>query len=167
MAVFDAAIGRLLEHEGGYVNDPADPGGETRYGISKRAYPEEDIANLTVERAKELYRRDYWDALDLSDIEHQRIAAYVFDMAVNMGPERAVKVLQAALNALGETLARDGKLGPATRGALGRIRHVDRLLYAMISERGHYYVELTQVRPKLKRFFGGWILRAFDPLVET
>ena len=58
---FDKIIEVVLEHEGGYVNDPDDAGGETRYGISKRAYPDENIKELTVDRAKELYKRDYWD----------------------------------------------------------------------------------------------------------
>ena len=58
---FDEIIDVVLEHEGGYVNDPTDTGGETKYGISKRAYPDEDIKELTVERAKELYKKDYWD----------------------------------------------------------------------------------------------------------
>ena len=60
---FDVAFEKLIGHEGGYVNDARDPGGETQYGISKRAYPDEDIAGLTLERAKQIYRRDYWDAV--------------------------------------------------------------------------------------------------------
>ena len=60
---FDVAFEKLIGHEGGYVNDARDPGGETKYGISKRAYPDEDIAGLTLERAKQIYRRDYWDAV--------------------------------------------------------------------------------------------------------
>ena len=57
---FDVAFEKLIGHEGGYVNDARDPGGETKYGISKRAYPDEDIAGLTLERAKQIYRRDCW-----------------------------------------------------------------------------------------------------------
>ena len=57
---FDLAIPIVLENEGGYVNDPADPGGETKYGISKRSYPALDIKNLTVEQATAIYLRDFW-----------------------------------------------------------------------------------------------------------
>ena len=57
---FDDAIGIVLKHEGGYVNDKNDPGGETRYGISKRAYPDLDIKNLTISQATEIYKKDYW-----------------------------------------------------------------------------------------------------------
>ena len=58
---FDEIIEVVLHHEGGYVNDPKDPGGETNYGISKRAYPDVDIKNLTEDGAKDIYRRDYWE----------------------------------------------------------------------------------------------------------
>src|SRR5574343_326744 len=58
---FDQAFDRLIGHEGGYVFDPHDPGGETKFGISKRAYPALDIAALTLADAKAIYRRDYWD----------------------------------------------------------------------------------------------------------
>lgn len=163
MSSFDAAIGDLLAHEGGYVNDPVDPGGETKYGISKRAYPELDIAALTKAQATEIYRRDYWNRLRLSEIEDQRVAAYVFDMAVNHGPERAVKILQIGCNANGTRIVRDGQIGPRTLAAVGSVP-ADRLLKAMIAERGHFYVELTQVRPDQKKFFGGWIRRAFAVL---
>ena len=57
---FDQAFETLIGHEGGYVNDPRDPGGETKYGITKRQYPGEDIPNMTLVRAKDIYQRDYW-----------------------------------------------------------------------------------------------------------
>ena len=57
---FEEAFTRLIGHDGGYVNHPSDPGGETKFGISKRAYPGEDIAGLTLQHAKNIYYRDYW-----------------------------------------------------------------------------------------------------------
>jgi lysozyme family protein len=60
---FDQAFTRLLGHEGGYVNNPADPGGETNWGISKRSYPQVDIKALTQQQAKWIYQRDFWDPL--------------------------------------------------------------------------------------------------------
>ena len=60
MSNFDRAFRFLIGEEGGYVNDPADPGGETKFGISKRAYPQLDIKSLTLDQAKAIYRRDYW-----------------------------------------------------------------------------------------------------------
>ncbi|HKS75838.1 MAG TPA: glycosyl hydrolase 108 family protein [Terriglobales bacterium] len=83
-ANFDRAFGIVVGLEAGYVDDPADPGHETKYGISKRAYPHEDIPNMTLERAKFLYQRDYWNSHDLDSLEWGK-ALLVFDCAVNGG----------------------------------------------------------------------------------
>ena len=88
---FEDAFEFVVGEEGGYVNNPADPGGETKYGISKRAYPAEDIKNLTLDRAKALYKRDYWDALNL-DARPYREALCLFDCAVNNGVTRAREI---------------------------------------------------------------------------
>lgn len=81
---FDAAFAIVVGIEAGYVNDPRDPGGETKYGISKRAYPNEDIKNLTIERAKFLYLRDYWTNLGLDKLSWE-MALIEFDAAINQG----------------------------------------------------------------------------------
>ena len=65
---FETVVHMVLEHEGGYVNHPSDPGGETKYGISKRAYPDVDIAELTKDDAADLYKRDYWDRIKGDDL---------------------------------------------------------------------------------------------------
>lgn len=88
MADFDRSFRFLIGEEGGYVNDPADPGGETKFGISKRAYPHLDIKALTLEQAKAIYRRDYWDPLQL-DLRPWGPALVLFDAAVNHGLARA------------------------------------------------------------------------------
>jgi lysozyme family protein len=108
------AIDLILKLEGGYVNDPRDPGGETKYGISKKAHPNEDIANLTVERAREIYRADYWNptAARIYDVSN-RLAATLFDSAVNQGNGAAVQMLQGILHA-----KQDGIIGPLTVAAL-------------------------------------------------
>lgn len=105
---FDEAFEATIGHEGGYVNDPRDPGGETKFGISKQAYPGEDIPNMTLERAKELYRRDYWDKARCAEFP-AHVALQLFDAAVNHGVTAAVKILQGAVG-----VARDGKIGPRT-----------------------------------------------------
>jgi Glycosyl hydrolase 108 len=85
MTDFAAAVALVLEHEGGYVNDPNDPGGETNFGISKRAYPDLDIRALTREGAIGFYRRDYWTpAMDAAPT--QELANCALDCAVNQGP---------------------------------------------------------------------------------
>ena len=93
---FDTAMTAVLGYEGGYVNDPNDPGGETNWGISKRAYPNLDVKNLTRDGAIQIYRRDYWDALGC-DRFPSVIAIALFDAAVNQGPVAAVRILQRAL----------------------------------------------------------------------
>ncbi len=94
---FEEALAFVLAHEGGYSCDPRDPGGETKYGISRRSYPGLDIANLSREQAASIYRRDYWDALGLSRLPME-LALPIFDAAVNAGREPAVRWLQEALN---------------------------------------------------------------------
>lgn len=112
MTAFDQAFAIVVGHEGGYVNNPADPGGETKYGISKRAYPNVDIANLTLEQAEAIYKRDYWDKLYL-DTADASLALIAFDAAVNNGVGAATKWLQGALG-----VTADGIFGPQSQAAL-------------------------------------------------
>lgn len=96
MTVFEQAFERTVGHEGGYVDDKNDPGGETRYGISKRSYPNEDIPNLTLGRAREIYERDFWVQAGCH-LYPSKLAIEVFDASVHHGPSRAVRLLQEAL----------------------------------------------------------------------
>lgn len=105
---FSQALAFVLDHEGGYVNDTRDPGGETKYGISKRAYPDVLIADLTKDDAAAIYRRDYWDACRCDDLP-EAIAIMVFDAAVNQGVGAATRMLQAAAS-----VPVDGRIGPQT-----------------------------------------------------
>lgn len=84
VSYFDRAFGIVVGVEAGYVNDPKDPGGETKYGISKAQYPDLKIADITLEQAKAIYLRDYWNAHDLDSLEWGK-ALLVFDCAVNGG----------------------------------------------------------------------------------
>ena len=107
---FDTAFSRLIDSEGGYVNDPADPGGETKFGISKRSYPDVDIANLTLDEAKAIYLRDFWNPLGDA---HPAIKFQCFDFAVNSGIQTAIRKLQLAVG-----VADDGRWGPKSAAAL-------------------------------------------------
>jgi len=109
---FAQAFEKLMGHEGGYVNDKRDPGGETKYGISKRSYPGEDIAGMTIDRARAIYLRDYWGPAGC-DAVPPSVKFDLFDMAVNAGVKAAVRCLQRAA---GET--DDGVLGPRTLQAV-------------------------------------------------
>lgn len=109
---FDNSFTTLIGEEGGYSNDPQDPGGETKYGISKRSYPNLDIANLSLDDAKAIYKRDYWDAAGC-DVLCSPLNFEVFDMVVNSGLAAASKTLQKALG-----VVPDGHIGPGTRQAI-------------------------------------------------
>lgn len=109
---FEQAFEKLVGHEGGYVNHPADPGGETNFGISKRAYPGEDIAGMTLDRAKTIYKRDYWGPAACDSVP-DGAKFDLFDMAVNSGVRPAIKTVQRAA---GQTP--DGVIGPLTLQAL-------------------------------------------------
>src|SRR3972149_365737 len=93
---WERAIEFILQWEGGYVNDPQDPGGETKYGVAKRSYPKEDIANLTIERAKEIAFEDFWKSVDIWGLPSD-IKIMLFDMAYNCGVVTAKKYLQKAV----------------------------------------------------------------------
>jgi lysozyme family protein len=112
MSAFDQAFEIVIGHEGGYSHNAADPGGETKYGISKRSYPSVNIGALTLDQAKAIYLTDYWNkaGCDLCD---PGLALIVFDAAVNNGVGQAVRWLQGALG-----VAADGVIGPATRQAI-------------------------------------------------
>lgn len=109
---FDKAFARTLQFEGGYVNHPEDPGGETKYGISKRSYPDVNIGGLSIEDAKRIYKRDFWDALNLDEFP-ELLGEAMFDSAVNSGKRAAVLWLQKALG-----VQADGVLGPKTMAAV-------------------------------------------------
>ena len=111
---FDQVFDKLISHEGGYVNDPHDPGGETKFGISKRSYPALDIASLTLVDAKAIYKRDFWDRAQC-DKMHPDLAFDLFDGAVNSGIGQAIRWLQRAVG-----VADDGVVGPLTLASINR-----------------------------------------------
>ena len=153
MADFSLAIGRTLEHEGGYVNDPTDAGGETKYGISKRAYPDVDIAALTIEDAKAIYKRDYWDKVKGDDINSQMNAFSIFDCAVNMGISRASKLAQKVVGAL-----EDGVIGSESIAAINAY-NMDLFDAQFRLEKIKFYAALCTKKPDQKKFLLGWINR--------
>jgi lysozyme family protein len=109
LRAFEVVIG----HEGDYVNHPRDPGGETKFGISKRAYPSLDIRGLTLDDARGIYHRDYWRVVRGDDLPPD-LALLMFDAAVNNGPVQAVLWLQRAAG-----VRADGQFGPITLAAAG------------------------------------------------
>lgn len=167
MSWFDKAFEYVLGHEGGYVNDPLDPGGKTKFGISSRTYPDLDIANLSVCQAKEIYKEDWWVLYGYDRINDFAVATKVFDLAVNIGPSPAHKILQRALHATGQRhVTVDGLIGPQTLAAFEKVDLLG-LMAAIKAEAAWHYRNLVQRRPELQRFINGWLNRAYsDPDVE-
>ena len=157
LKTFDEIIEQVLEHEGGYVDDPTDSGGETKYGISKRAYPNEDIKALTVERAKELYKRDYWDRFKVDNLP-DRIRHIYFDMCVNMGGGRATKILQEACNSKNSNkIDVDGGIGKNTIKASANLEDFRLRAYRVM-----FYAELVMKKPNQMKFWVGWFKRSCE-----
>ena len=153
---FDEIIEIVLEHEGGYVNDPDDPGGETNFGIAKRSHPDVDIANLTKEGAKEIYKSEYWDKNKVESLPEYLRHIY-FDMCVNQGRGRAVRIMQRAANAKGAGLKVDGGMGPVTIEAMKGLE-IDRVR----AYRVKYYADLVTRKPDLEKFYFGWFRRSLE-----
>ena len=155
MAEFDVAIPKLLAKEGGakYTEIDGDKGGATKYGISKAAYPDEDIARLTESRAKELYLRDYWDRCTLSYFESQEIAENIFETAVNMGPNTASQLAQFVAG-----VKPDGRIGPVTRKAIESMGTQNFICQFKLAAIARYAHQCNKDRSQNK-FLLGWINR--------
>lgn len=149
MTPFDTAFDKLISHEGGYVNNPKDPGGETKFGISKRSYPHLDIAALTLADARAIYKRDYWDRAQCDSLP-PGVAFEVFDTAVNSGIGQAIRFLQRAVG-----VADDGVAGPMTMAAVRR-RDPEVVQARFIGERLDFMTRLTT----WDTFGKGWTRRA-------
>ena len=158
LTTFDEIIEVTLHHEGGYVHDPKDLGGETNFGIAKRFYPDVDIKNLTEEGAKEIYKKDYWDKNKVDELDEQ-LKHIFFDMCVNQGRGTAVKILQRACNAKGADLAVDGGLDLELKVQLNTYKpSLERVRCYRLK---HYY-DLVNKKPEQERFLFGWFKRGLS-----
>lgn len=153
---FDQAFERLIGHEGGYVNHPQDPGGETNFGITKRSYPGEDIRGMTLERAKAIYLRDFWQAAGC-DYVPEAARFDLFDMAVNSGVKPATMAMQRAVGA-----TPDGVIGPKT---LMLLDNTDPLRFRM--RFNGYRLQLMSSLPTWPAFGRGWANRIAQNLMEA
>lgn len=156
MTEFDEIIERVLEHEGGYSNISEDLGGETKFGITKRFYPDLDIKNLTKADAIKIYYEDYWLKFKCDKIPAKLRYIY-FDMCVNMGKRTAVRILQRACIGKGKKIALDGGLGSETFNAIKDLE-VSRVR----AYRVKYYCDLVAVKPKQEKFYYGWFKRSLQ-----
>jgi lysozyme family protein len=171
MANFDAFFPTLLKHEGGFVNDPADPGGATNKGITLETFRTcaqrflgieptlDSLKALTDAQAAKIYKPLYWDEIHGDEIELQDLANIVFDFQVNAGGA-ASKLLQKVLNDLGASppLSVDGDVGTGTMAALERA-DAKAVYRAFKQGRIAYYQDLVARRPALGKFLAGWLKR--------
>lgn len=168
MTTFDKAFDYVVGREGIYDDDPQDDGnwtggkqgvGElkgTKYGISAAAYPNEDIENLTLDRAKAFYRHDYWDRV-CGECWSSGLAIAMFDCAVNQGVGRAIQCLQRAVG-----VNDDGKIGPHTRDAVARLDPITLVEYFQ-AERIIEYVQAA----RWERFKRGWMRRVIGTAIRA
>ena len=169
-------INKIIEIEGGYVNDPSDSGGETNFGITKqvaRDYGYQgEMKDLPRELAFEIYSKKYWDSLNLDGVNiiSSVIADELADTGINMGTKRAAIFLQRSLNVLnngGKTyydVVVDGDIGQKTLNALAsyvnlrKAEGVKVLLKMLNSLQGNFYIELVERREKDEKFIYGWFV---------
>lgn len=167
MADFEKAIDKVLKLEGGYVDNPNDTGGATKYGISLRflqqiqpSATKSIIQNLSLSDATQIYRHHFWDKCQLSHIKDQHIANKLFDLVVNMGHASGIKLVQKALNELRtERLAEDGIMGARTLGAINEADPITLLAHLKLAAIKRY-AAIVQANRKQDVFLLGWLNRA-------
>ena len=174
MSCFNQAIIVILKHEGGFSNHDADPGGATNFGISLRWLKSQgmygdldddgdvdidDIKAIDIETATRMYHEKWWNKYHYDRFKDCDIATKVFDMSVNMGGNRAHRILQQAINSLGGNLIIDGIVGPITMKS-ANIEDPEILLDEIRGEQKRFYLRLISKRPSMSVFRKGWIRRA-------
>jgi lysozyme family protein len=171
MADFNTFLPTLLKFEGGFVNDPADPGGATNKGITLKTFKafakpllgvEPTLANLkklTNQQAGVIYKAEYWDKVQGDAITLQELANILCDFYVNAGVN-ATKLLQRVLNEMGADLPITGKIGPQTMNFMqGQAQNQAEVYRKYRQGRIDYYQNLVKKNPKLKKFLKGWMNR--------
>jgi lysozyme family protein len=161
MATFKKAIEEVLLFEGGYVNDPDDPGKETNWGISSKHHPEiKDVSALTLEDAIQIYYKDYWVVGKAYMVEDQAVANKLLSMQINTGIYQGTLALQRALRAMHRQVDEDGIMGPQTAADVNK-SDPKQLIAAFRSEAGNFYRLLIYKKPHLVKYQKGWLARAY------
>ena len=173
MKSIDNLLEEIIKNEGGFINHPQDRGGPTKYGITERTLANHlghevsifDVQHLSLELAKDIYESEYYYAPKINKLPEE-LQLQVFDMAVNHGPRRAIKLLQKTLNRCGvEAISIDGFIGNQTLSAIKKIlstgRHSLKFLNnALVDNRCLYYEAIVSNNPSQNVFLKGWIRRA-------
>lgn len=159
MDTWGTAITFVLKMEGGYSTDPNDPGGETNFGISKKAYPDLDIKNMTVEQAQDIYKNDFWQACDCDSLPAP-FAIALFDTAVNQGTREAIRILQISLGGTANLVAVDGIMGDATITATHKAD--PKVIKKFLAERMAAYARLMAAKQNLLVYAVNWSFRVIS-----
>jgi lysozyme family protein len=173
MGNFQSAFEKVLKHEGGYVNDPTDPGGETYKGVSRKVWSSwagwtnVDLARRVTgfpanlendgdlqQKIKDFYQVNFWDKMNGNNIEAEEVAISIFDFAVNAGVQTSVSLAQMVIGANA-----DGVIGNETLQKLNAF-DVDHFLAAFIAAKIARYVNIVRKRPASQKYFYGWVCRA-------
>ena len=164
MQSFDRAMRFVFRWEGGYSNNPVDPGGETNFGIAKRSHPNVDIANLNEEKAKAIYRAEYWDKIRGERLP-MPLAVAVMDYAVNSGTTRAIRTLQRVVKAKA-----DGQIGPNTLAQV-RVACINKgnqkVAQEIVMQRVDFLSYLVRRKPQMAVFLKGWMRRTHSLMIEV
>ena len=166
MADFQTALKRTLEFEGGYSDDPQDPGGETNYGITKNEAMRQgymgSMKDIPMSLVENIYKTAYWNSMKCGDFIHQLIANHVFDCGVNTGTGTAGKMLQNALNQLfNRGLVTDGVVGSLTVDSVNALtddQAMD-LTLRFCDLRKQRYDQIIAARPTSEKYRMGWYKR--------
>lgn len=180
MSRFDESIQHILDIEGGFVNDPDDRGGATKWGITLSFYKThidssatiEDIRDLTRSEAKEIYRNYFWNPAKFavggktySDLP-VGVDSFVLSMAINMGWRQAHTLLQKAIVAAGEDVTIDGWLGPESINGASSV-HTKRLIEKLGVKASVFYAQIVLGDRSQQKFLEGWMHRAFSETIRS
>ena len=156
MAEFLPAVQYVLLNEGGFTNNPNDPGGATNFGILQREMPGVDIRSITRDQAISFYLSNYWNKVLYANLTSQQVATKLFDMHVNLGLVPAVRIAQHALGFQDANV--DGNMGPMTVAAINAA-NPGSFLSAVVGLVVSHYKFLEAKNPKLMVFDRGWMAR--------
>ena len=180
--LFNKSVVKVLKHEGGFVNDPDDPGGATNYGISLTyllgtgdlnlgdfnhdgKIDIKDIQSMTIDNAIAIYNKEWWVKFGYEGLANPDLAGKVFDTSVNMGGKQAHILLQRAIRACGIRVVEDGALGPKCFGAVANLvaaNSADALLSSFRSEQAGFYRALIAKKVIFEKYREGWMTRAYS-----
>jgi len=157
MANFNKAITLVLQHEGGFVDDPSDAGGATNFGICQRDNPNLDIPNLTKIDAIQYYYVNWWQKYNFEQIIDDDLASYWFDHAVNVGIVPITRIIQKIVGGV----EIDGEIGPNTIGAVNLHYQVS-MLPKIQDALWNHYEQIIAVHPEDVKFKNGWNSRCYS-----